>query len=156
MLRHAQRGFVPAWFMDGIILLAVVGVLLAILIPAVFRALAGRTVSRALAAAVPIETEVAAYLAREGRAPHYNATLGLPAPTRFAGPDLQSIAVIDGELIVRIAGNHLVDGRAVVLGPVFDLADRAAPVGWRCQDSALLEPGRSVEVERPRSAWSLR
>jgi hypothetical protein len=129
------RGFVPAWFMEGMILLAVVGVVLAIAIPALVTGKARADISHALQRVQPATDAVAAFFARTGKMPRDNVEVGAAQLKALEGGSVKAIRVSDGVIEVELAGGFwTLNGKLLLLRPAVFFKDPMRPLQWVCQD----------------------
>lgn len=146
-----SRGFVPAWKMEGMFLLAIVGVALAIAIPAYVTYKARSATEDALKRVTPVSDAVSAYFLRTGETPRDNAELGEAQLRAALGGSIKAVTVKDGTIVVELTGLG-VNGKSLVLRPAVYFPDPTRPLRWVCQDGPAPDGwiviGRDQPVDR--------
>ncbi|WP_046158081.1 pilin [Chromobacterium vaccinii] len=127
--QHRQRGFT---LIELMIVVAIVGILAAIAIPAYQDYTKRARVSEGLSLAAAAQTAVAEYYASQGSyasgtAP-FNTTYGLAAPTSIAGPSVSQVSVLANGVI------QVTFTAAVSNGALLELVPSAGTgsVTWTC------------------------
>jgi hypothetical protein len=120
--------FISSWQMERTLLLAFVGIVLAILIPTVIRSKAVLDARQALHRAQPAMDAVAEFHARKGRMPQNNAEAGAAQLKSLEGGFVKAIRVSEGAVEVEVAPGFwtTLDGKSLLLRP----AVPAVPDGW--------------------------
>ena len=122
--------------MEGMILLAVVGVVLAIVIPAFVSFKARGATQDALKRVTPVSEAVSGYFLRTGKMPEDKAELGEAQLRAAQGGSIKAVNVVGGTIVVELTGLG-VNGKFLVLRPTVNLAKPTRPLRWVCQGTPV-------------------
>jgi type IV pilus assembly protein PilA len=136
MMKKVQKGFT---LIELMIVVAIIGILAAIAIPAYQDYVIRSQVSEGLAMASSLKASVAEFVADKGRWPSDDGTapttsdLGLEAPP--AGKYVEGIVVDNGNIVITYGdqANTKIDGSILVLSPGLSAND---DVIWVCGNAA--------------------
>jgi type IV pilus assembly protein PilA len=126
-----QKGFT---LIELMIVVAIIGILASIAIPAYQDYTIRAQVVEAFSLASEIKGSVQEFRKDRGRMPRNNREAGLPEPDKLIGNYVTSIQVEDGSLHIRM-GNHanaLIADRVITLQPIVVTGSPASPMSWRC------------------------
>jgi type IV pilus assembly protein PilA len=126
-----QRGFT---LIELMIVVAIIGILASIAIPAYQDYTVRAQVVEAFSLASEIKASVQEFRKDRGRLPRNNGEAGVPAADKLIGNFVTHVEVADGALHVTM-GNHankLIEGRVVTLQPIVVTGSPASPMSWRC------------------------
>ena len=128
MLKTAQKGFT---LIELMIVVAIIGILAAIAIPAYQDYTVRTQVTEGLNLAAEVKTAVADFWANRGRLPPNNTSIGGAAATSYSGNYVQSITVGTGQIDV-VYGNKV---NAKISGSTLTLragTNGAGQLVWLC------------------------
>jgi len=135
MIRKIQKGFT---LIELMIVVAIIGILAAIAIPAYQDYLIRSQVSEGLTMAAAAKTSVAEYYANKGSWPVGNTEAGLGAPGDIEGKYVSAITVADGGITIDF-GNEANKANLVDTAATLGLTPGASVNGdiiWRCGSPA--------------------
>ena len=130
-----QRGFT---LIELMIVVAIVGILASVAIPAYQDYTVRAKVTEGLAAASAVKASISDYYLANNSFPSDNVQAGLGAAASYASPHVQSVSVGAGG-IVEVAFNAL--GGTVVVGQTLRLTPTASvggAVSWACASGSTL------------------
>ena len=143
MYKSIQKGFT---LIELMIVVAIIGILAAIAIPAYQDYLIRSQVSEGLTMAAAAKASVAEFYANRGTWPTDNTDAGLGSATDIQGKYVESIEVADGGITVTYGNEANVanlDGKQVGLTPG---ASDNGDIIWRCGNPAANPAGWSSDV----------
>lgn len=114
--------------------LAVLGILALMAIPALQDNTIKRQVRDGLALADVAKKGVQAAWSLEGEMPADNAAAGVPPPEKIVGTLVREVRIQEGAITLTYGNNahKAIDGRKVTLRPAVVADERAVPVAWIC------------------------
>ena len=129
MKQQMQKGFT---LIELMIVVAIIGILAAVAIPAYQDYTVRAKVSEGLGLAAAAKTAVAETWASQGRFMVNNTSIGLPLPASITGNSIRSVEQANGVITVTMAGTGL---PANVAGDTYVLSARTSQGGiqWTCQ-----------------------
>ena len=135
MNKQMQKGFT---LIELMIVVAIIGILGAIALPAYQDYTIRAQVSEGLSLADAARTAVAESYMRTGEMPADNATAGLPPATNLTGNYVSAIEVYSGDVYIIYGNqaNSLIQDSAIVLSPGVDAQGN---VTWSCGSEDIPE-----------------
>lgn len=129
-MKHVQQGFT---LIELMIVVAIIGILAAIALPAYQDYTIRSKVTEGLAVAAGAKTAVAESYASQGAFPTSNALAGLGAASTISGNSVTSVTVGTSGVISilfnsSLGGNPTMNAATVTLSPT----DNGGTVGWEC------------------------
>ena len=131
MMKKVQKGFT---LIELMIVVAIIGILAAIAIPAYQDYIVRSQVTEGLTMASSVKTAVAEFRADRGTWPATEATLGMTSPT---GKYVSGIAVNAGQIRITFGGtdvNSAINGQTLFLTPG---VTPSSDVVWRCGNRVI-------------------
>ena len=132
-MKNARRGFT---LIELMIVVAIIGILAAIAIPAYQRYTIRAQVAEGLNLTGPVKPAVVEFYNDNGAYPADNTIAGLSAPGEYTGKYVSSVSV-SGDVISVLYGNEAhaqINGRAVTLSAV----DNLGSVAWVCASDGTI------------------
>jgi type IV pilus assembly protein PilA len=147
MLKSLQKGFT---LIELMIVVAIIGILAAIAIPAYQDYLIRSQVSEGLTMAASAKAGISEYYANQGSFPGTNSEAGLGTDTDIQGKYVESIGVGDSGAVTITYGNEVnatIDGDTVGLVPgasangdvIWQCGTSGNPTGWAAVPSATAD-----------------
>ena len=128
-MKRKTSGFT---LIELMIVIAILGILAAIAIPAYQDYSVRAKVSEGLQLAAGAKTSVSEFFSSEGTLPADNAAAGLPTAANITGNDVQSIAVANGVITITYA-NAPIAGDTITLTP--NTANGS--ISWTCAPGTI-------------------
>jgi len=130
-----QAGFS---LLELMLVVAIIGVLAAVALPAYQDYVTRAKVSEALVLAAPAQRAVVAYYDRWGRFPNDNAAATLAAPKAYRGRFVGSIEVKSGVITIQFENlTEKLREATLTLRPAVNSANSTAPLVWSCNQSKV-------------------
>lgn len=126
-----QSGFT---LIELMIVVAVIGILAAIAIPAYQNYVIRAQVTEAFSLASELKGPIQEYRKERGVFPANNAAAGVPEPNKLIGNYVTQVEVKDGAITVTFGNfvNKIIDGQVVTLQPIVVKGSPTSPMSWRC------------------------
>lgn len=125
------RGFT---LIELMIVVAIIGILAAIAIPAYQDYTIRAQVVEALSLVGELKPSIRDYYGDRGVFPKDNRAAGVPAPEHLIGQYITDIEVTEGAMHVRFGNNSNVQiaGKILSIRPLFVTANPSSPISWNC------------------------
>lgn len=137
-MKQVQQGFT---LIELMIVVAIIGILAAVAIPAYQDYTIRSQVSEGLSLAKEVQTAVGEFRADRGRLPSTHQSAGLPLASSIAGSYVTSIGHSNGAITVTYGNkaNAAITGAAITLGAATPggSATSSSPLTWVCGNSTL-------------------
>lgn len=134
-MNKVQQGFT---LIELMIVVAIIGILAAVAIPAYQDYTVRAKVTEGLSLATSGKTAIGEYFASNGTLPTNNTQAGLATSTSLKGNSVRSVAVgTDGLLTITYSGNPI-NSSTMLLRP----ASAAGGISWRCTGGNLVSKYR--------------
>lgn len=133
MKMNLQEGFT---LIELMIVVAIIGILAAVALPAYQDYMARSQVSEAMTLASGAKAAVTEYQGNNGAWPPSNASAGLAAATDIQGRHVASVNAAGGKIVATMKSANVsvgVQGKTLTLSPI----THAGSVEWKCSSNAL-------------------
>jgi type IV pilus assembly protein PilA len=116
------------------IVVAIIGILAGIAIPAYQSYTVRAQVTEAFSLASELKAPIQEYRKERGMLPADNAAAGLPPPEKLIGNYITRVEVNQGAISVTFGNfvNKTIEGQIVTLQPIVVKGSPASPMSWRC------------------------
>ena len=134
-MNRKQRGFT---LIELMIVVAIIGILAAIAIPAYERYVIRSQVAEGLNLSSTAQTSVAEFIMQNGTWPANNNSAGLPAGTEIRGDYTEQVTVEDNVIVILygFSAHADISGDTVTLTAV----DNNGSVSWSCASGGTIKP----------------
>lgn len=132
-MKNNQQGFT---LVEVMIVVAIIGTLTAIAIPAYQNYLVRAQIAEGLGLSGPLKNAVTAYHEQNGVFPANNAEAALGAPATFSGNYVDAISISDGVVSIQYGNkaNAQISGQTVILTATNNLGS----VSWNCSSGGTI------------------
>ncbi|MFT4581670.1 MAG: type IV pilus assembly protein PilA [Gammaproteobacteria bacterium] len=132
-MKKVQKGFT---LIELMIVVAIIGILAAVAIPAYQDYTIRAKVTEGLGLASAGKTSVSEFFATNGELPTSNVSAGMATSTSISGNNVSSVAVgTAGVLTITYSGNGVLSGATVLLSP----DTTGGRVRWNCTSGGTLD-----------------
>lgn len=128
MKKQVQKGFT---LIELMIVVAIIGILASIALPAYQDYTKRAHVSEGLSLASGAKTAVAEYYSTNAAWPSNNASAGLADATDISGTAVKSVTVSTGGVVTAAFNSKVVDPGTIILTPT----DNGGAIAWECTNS---------------------
>ena len=133
-MKKIQSGFT---LIELMIVIAIIGILAAIAIPAYQDYVARTQMGEAMTLASGSKTAVAEFYSNWGKFPSNNASAGVAQPASIVGKYVTTVTIVNGVITAKLKGSGKVangiENKTLVLTPT----THAGSVEWACTSNAL-------------------
>lgn len=138
--RNVQKGFT---LIELMIVVAIIGILAAVALPAYQDYTKRARVSEGIGLASGAKTAVAEFFASKGHFPASNASAGLPAAASIAGNAVTSVTVGSSGAITVVYNDKVVNATTLIMTP--DGTSSVGSVKWNCTGGTVAAKFRPSE-----------
>lgn len=126
-------------FIEILIVVAILGVLIAMSLPAIKESAMRRQVKEGLALAEVAKQGVAVFYQATGTMPADNTLAGVPPSDKIVGNMIADVKVAQGAVTLTYGNNagKSIEGKKVTIRPAVVPEHRTVPIAWVCHDVAV-------------------